>query len=79
VNRAGAAGSEDGGGVLVAGVPESDGEVARKLLREDVVLMVSLLRAERWRNIGTAASRSGGGGRAHRRGGPSCVGAREWN
>jgi hypothetical protein len=72
-------GSEDGGGVLVAGVLESDGEVAGNFLREDVVLMVSLLRAERWRSAGMAASRSGGGGRAHRRRGPGCVGAREWN
>jgi hypothetical protein len=71
--------SEDGGGVPVVGVPESDGEVAGKFLREDVVLMVSLLRAERWRSVGMAASRSGGGGRAHRRHGPGYVGAREWN
>jgi hypothetical protein len=72
-------GSEDGGGVSVAGVLESDGEVAGKFLREDVVLMVSLLRAERWQSIGTAASRSSGRGRAHRRHGPGYVGAREWN
>jgi hypothetical protein len=57
----------DSGGVPVAGVQESGGEVAGKLLREDVVLMVSLLRVERWRSVRTAASRSGGGGRAHRR------------
>jgi hypothetical protein len=72
-------GSEDGDGVPVAGVSESDGEVAGMFLREDVVRMVSLLRAERWRSVGTAASRSGGGGRAHRRRGPGCVGARKWN
>jgi hypothetical protein len=72
-------GSEDGDGVLIAGVPESDGELAGKFLREDVVLRVSLLRVEIGRSVGTAASRSGGGGRAHRRRGPDCVGAREWN
>jgi hypothetical protein len=64
-------GSEDGGGVPVSGVPESDREVAGKFLREDVVLMVSLLRAERWQSVGTAASRSGGGGKAYRRRGPA--------
>jgi hypothetical protein len=72
-------GCEDSDGVLVARVPESDGEVAGNFLHEDVVLMVSLLRAERWRSVGTAVSRCGGGGRAQRRCGPGCVGAREWN
>jgi hypothetical protein len=72
-------GSEDGGGVPVAGVQEHDGEVAGKLLREDVALMVSLLRAESGWSIGTTVRPSGGGGRAHRHHGPGCVGAREWN
>jgi hypothetical protein len=70
-------GSKDGGGVPVAGVLESDGEVVGKFLREDVVLMVSLLRAERWRSVRTTASRSGSGGRAHWRHGPGCVGMRD--
>jgi hypothetical protein len=34
-------------GVPVAGVPEGGGEVARELLRDDVVLMVHLARAKR--------------------------------
>jgi hypothetical protein len=64
-------GSENGGGVLVAGVPKSNGEVAGKLLRDDVVLMVSSFRVERWRGVEMAASRSGDSGRAHRRCGPA--------
>jgi hypothetical protein len=60
-------GSEDGSGIPVAEVPEKDGEVARKLLRVDVVLVVSSVRAKRWRSGGTTASRNGG------------VDAREWN
>jgi hypothetical protein len=72
-------GSEDGGGVPVVGVPESDGKVARKLLRVDVVRMVSSVRAKRWRSGGTTASRNGGGGRVHWRCGPGGVDAREWN
>jgi hypothetical protein len=61
-------GSEDGGGVSVAGVPESDGKVAGKFLREDTVLMVSLLRAERWWSVGTTVRPSGGDGQNGRRG-----------
>jgi hypothetical protein len=59
----------------VAGVLEGGGEVARKLPRGDVVLVVCLVRAERGWSVGTAARPSGGGARAHRRGGPGCVGA----
>jgi hypothetical protein len=72
-------GYEDGGGVPTVEVWEGDEEVARKLLRVDVVVVVSSVRAERWRSVGTAASKSGGGGRAHRRHCPGSVGAREWN
>jgi hypothetical protein len=60
VNRAGVAGSEDGGGIPVAGVLENDGEVARKLLRVDVVLVVSSMTAKRWRSVGTTTRPSGG-------------------
>jgi hypothetical protein len=42
--------------------------VARKLLRVDVVLMVSLVRAKRGRSVGTTARPSGGGGQDCRRG-----------
>jgi hypothetical protein len=72
-------GSEDGGDIPVAGVPENDGKVARKLLRVDVVLVVSSMRAKRWRSGGTTARRNGGGGRVHRCCGPGGVDAREWN
>jgi hypothetical protein len=51
----------DGGGVPVAGGQESGGEVARKLPRDDVVLMVHLAGAERRWIVGTMARPSGGG------------------
>jgi hypothetical protein len=72
--RTGAGGGapRDGGGVPVAGVQESDGEVARKLPRNDVVLVVCLGGAERWRSVGTMVRPSGDGARAHRRCGPGC-------
>jgi hypothetical protein len=68
-------------------VPECDVEVARKLLRVDVVVVVSSVRAKKRRSGGTTARPSGGttvrpsggDGRAHRRRGSGCVGAREWN
>jgi hypothetical protein len=43
---AGGGGPRDDVGVPVAGVLEGGGEVARELLRDDVVLMVCLARAE---------------------------------
>jgi hypothetical protein len=49
-------GSEDDGSIPVAGLPENDGEAARKLLRVDVVLVVSSVRAKRWRSGRTTAS-----------------------
>jgi hypothetical protein len=75
--RTGAGGGapRGGDGVPVAGVPEGGGEVARKLPRGDVVLMVCLAGVERRRNFGTTARPSGGRARAHWRGGPGCVGA----
>jgi hypothetical protein len=62
VDRAGAARSQDGGGVPVVGVQEGGEEVARKLLHVDVVLGVSSMRAERGRSAGTTARPSGCGG-----------------
>jgi hypothetical protein len=41
--------------------------VARKLPRVDVVLVVSSVRAERGRSVGTTARPSGGGGQDGRR------------
>jgi hypothetical protein len=64
-----------GDGVPVAGGQESGGEVARKLPHDDVVLMVCLAGAKRWRGVGTATRPSGGGARAHRRHGRGCSGA----
>jgi hypothetical protein len=46
-NRAGAARSRGGGGIPVVGVQEGGEEVARKLPRVDVVLVVSAMRAKR--------------------------------
>jgi hypothetical protein len=61
--RTGAGGGAPRGGVgvPVAGVPEGGREVARELLRDDVVLLVCLAGAKRqWIN-GTMARPSGGG------------------
>jgi hypothetical protein len=75
--RTGAGGGapRDDGGVPVAGLQESSGEVARKLPRDDVVLVVFLVGAERRRSVGTTARLSGGGARAHWRCGPGCSSA----
>jgi hypothetical protein len=54
--------SRGGDSVPVAGVQEGGEEVARKLPRVDVVLVVSSMRAERGRSVGTMARLSGGGG-----------------
>jgi hypothetical protein len=53
--------------------------VAGKLLRVDVVRVVSSVKSNRGRSSGTTASRNGGGGRVHRRCGPGGMDAREWN
>jgi hypothetical protein len=58
----------NGGGVLVAGVQEGGEEVARKLLRVDVVLVVSLLRSKRGRSGGTTVKSIGDGGQNGRHG-----------
>jgi hypothetical protein len=60
-DRAGAVRSRGGGGVPAVGVHEGGEAVARKLPRVDVVLVVSSVRAERGRSIGTTARPSGGG------------------
>jgi hypothetical protein len=70
---AGGGASRGGDGVPVVRVLEGGGEVARKLPRDDVVLVVCLAGAEKQRNIGTTARPSGGGARAHRRGGPAAL------
>jgi hypothetical protein len=57
---------------------EGDGKVARKLLRVDVVLVVSLSRAKRGRSVGTTVSPSGGGGEDRRRGVLGGVSTRGW-
>jgi hypothetical protein len=51
----------DGDGVPVAGVPEGGGEVARELLRNDVVLRVCLAGAKRQWIDGTTVRPSSGG------------------
>jgi hypothetical protein len=56
-------------------VPEDGGEVARKLPRDDVVLVVCLAGAERRWSGGTMVRPSGGGARAHRCCGLGCSSA----
>jgi hypothetical protein len=69
---------ESGGGVPVAGMQEGDGKVARKLLRIDVVLVVSLVRAKRGQSFGTTVRLSGSGGEDCRHGVLGGVNARGW-
>jgi hypothetical protein len=52
----------NGGGVPVAGVQEGGEEVARKLLRVDVVLVVSSVRSKRGRSDGTTVKSIGDSG-----------------
>jgi hypothetical protein len=70
--------SESGGGVPTAGMQEGDGKVARKLLRVDVVLVVSLVRAKRGWSVGTTVRPTGGGGEDRRRGVLGGVNLRGW-
>jgi hypothetical protein len=72
---AGGRASRNDDGVPVAGVPEDSGEVARKLPRDDVLLVVCLAGAERRRSGETTARPSGSGARAHRRCGLGCSSA----
>jgi hypothetical protein len=60
-NQAGAARSRGGSGVPAAGVQEGGKEVARKLPRVDVVLVVSSVRAKRGRSGGTTVTLNSGG------------------
>jgi hypothetical protein len=80
--RTGAGGRapRDGDGVPVAGGQESGGLVARKLSRDDVVLMVCLAGAERRQIVGTTARPSGGGAPSSpaQWSGRSSVGERNW-
>jgi hypothetical protein len=52
----------NGGGVPVVGVQEGGEEVARKLLRVDVVLVVSSVRSKRGRSGGTTVKSIGDSG-----------------
>jgi hypothetical protein len=61
-DQAGAARFQGSGGVPTVRVQNGGEEVARKLLRVDVVLVVSSVRAKRGPNVGTTVSPSGGGG-----------------
>jgi hypothetical protein len=56
----------------VAGVQESGTEGARKLPRDDVVLVMCLAGAGRRRSVTSTARLSGGGARAPRRCGLGC-------
>jgi hypothetical protein len=49
------------GGFAIVGVPEGDEEVARKLLRVDIVLVVSSVRSKRGRSGGTTVKSIGDG------------------
>jgi hypothetical protein len=59
--EAGGGASRDGDGVPIAGVSEGGREVARQLLRDDVVLVVCLARTRRQWIAGTTARPSGDG------------------
>jgi hypothetical protein len=48
-------------GIPVVGVPEGGGGVARKLLRDDLVLLVLLVGVEGLCGIGSTVRPSGGG------------------
>jgi hypothetical protein len=65
-DQAGAASFRGGGGVLVVGVQEGNGKVAKKLLHVDVVLVVSSVRVKRGRSVGTLVRPSGCGGQDYR-------------
>jgi hypothetical protein len=69
---------ESGGGVSAVGMQEGDGKVARKLLRVDVVLVVSLARAKRGQSIEAMVRPSGGGGEDRRRSVLGSVNVRGW-
>jgi hypothetical protein len=60
-SRAGGRAPREIDGVPVVGVPEGGGGVARKLLRDDVVLLVLLVGVEGLCSVGSTARPSGGG------------------
>jgi hypothetical protein len=60
-SRGGSGAPREVDGVPVVGVPEGGGGVARKLLRDDVVLLVLLVGVEGLYSIGSTARPSGGG------------------
>jgi hypothetical protein len=64
----------------VPGGQEGGREVARKLPRDDVVLMVCLAGAKRWRSVGMIARPSGGGSSSSpaQWSGQSSTGERNW-
>jgi hypothetical protein len=70
--------SKSGGGVPAVRMQEGDGKVARKLLRVDVVLVVSLARAKTGQSAGTTVRPSGGGGEDRRRGVLGGANSRGW-
>jgi hypothetical protein len=77
-NGASAVRSQGGGGVPVAGVQEGGKEVARKLSRIDVVLVVSSVRAKRGSSSGKTVRLSDGGEEDRQRGVLGGVSARGW-
>jgi hypothetical protein len=70
--------SESGGGISAVGMQEGDTKVARKLLRVDVVLVLSLARAKRGQSVRTTVRPSGSGGEDRRRGVLGGVNASGW-
>jgi hypothetical protein len=60
-SRAGGGAPREVDGVPVVGVLEGGGGVARKLLRDDVVLLVLLVGVEGLCSVGSTARPSGGG------------------
>jgi hypothetical protein len=60
-SRAGSGGPKEVNGVLVVGVREGGAGVARRLLRNDVVLLVLLVGVEGLYSVGSTARPSGGG------------------
>jgi hypothetical protein len=60
-SRAGGGAPKEVDGIPVVGVPEGGGGVARKFLRDDVVLLVLLVGVEGLCSVGLTVRSSGGG------------------
>jgi hypothetical protein len=60
-SQAGGGAPREVDGIPVVGVPEGGGGVARKVLRDDVVLLVLLVGVEGLCSVGSTARPSGGG------------------